>query len=554
MTWYVDLSASSDGSGTKASPFNLLSSAKAVASKSGDEILIKRGSTAVLSALSFSRFNSLTIGDYGSGSKPVIDNYTEISSAGAWTEVDTGDGDTASPGSHFWRTEFATSSTLVFVAFGTPGAAGVGLRRKHWVNEGYPTNDDTLAAEGEWDYLPSGTIVGQTSPYLYVYSVGNPATTIGSIYWSTQGDSPITLDACNDVLVENLAAGNCGCLVRVRNSLVLDSKNIELSNLEGAHVGNLVFLGFANTGRYGTNIHVHHCDTTLSQHGAYRVNENVRDLLIEYNSADEMGASSSEGGIYCTGTSPSNIRNIIRCNTLSGMHFGRYWSHDGGAIYLDNGSAGFLIYRNKIANSYIGLKDHSSASLNNPNWWVSNITDDCMVGAESSNTQQDPGHKSYFNGNAFMRCGNTLHVDAALDDNVRGAFRFLTSGAADLMYAHNNVCDIDGTNTAYGMILDTVGAGTYTEDNNSFYGHSGNPVVNRAETLQTPGTNDITTDNGVNTTNYAPGENLKGAGVRVVGEPLLPDYNGNPFLPYRTIGAVQDQYTKITSGGIAVNL
>ena len=53
--------------------------------------------------------------------------------------------------------------------------------------------------------------------------------------------------------------------------------------------------------------------------------------------------------------------------------------------------------------------------------------------------------------------------------------------------------------------------------------------------------------------NYNPGANLKNAGIIVPGGPRT-DRNGDPYLPSRTIGAVQDQYTEISGGAIPVNL
>ncbi len=75
-TYYLDCSASSNGSGTQSSPWNALASANAITFKPGDQLLLNRGVTCMGMLApqgSGSSVAPITIDAYGSGAQAVID-------------------------------------------------------------------------------------------------------------------------------------------------------------------------------------------------------------------------------------------------------------------------------------------------------------------------------------------------------------------------------------------------------------------------------------------------------------------------------------------------
>ncbi|MDX3247126.1 carbohydrate binding domain-containing protein [Streptomyces sp. ME18-1-4] len=75
-TYYVDCSASSNGSGTQASPWNAVSSVNSTTFTAGDSILFKAGTTCtgqLSPGGSGASGSNISISSYGSGAKPVID-------------------------------------------------------------------------------------------------------------------------------------------------------------------------------------------------------------------------------------------------------------------------------------------------------------------------------------------------------------------------------------------------------------------------------------------------------------------------------------------------
>ncbi|MGE5222703.1 MAG: right-handed parallel beta-helix repeat-containing protein [Omnitrophica WOR_2 bacterium] len=74
-SYYVDCSASSNGDGTQASPWNNLDTVSSFAFNPGDSVLFKRGTTCT-GALLFQRAGTssdrITLGDYGDGALPIL--------------------------------------------------------------------------------------------------------------------------------------------------------------------------------------------------------------------------------------------------------------------------------------------------------------------------------------------------------------------------------------------------------------------------------------------------------------------------------------------------
>jgi hypothetical protein len=84
--YYVNCSASSNGSGSQASPWNTLASVNAKTFQAGDQILFDAGTTCngmLAPKGSGSSSASITISSYGSGTKPIINGGTSSSNAAA---------------------------------------------------------------------------------------------------------------------------------------------------------------------------------------------------------------------------------------------------------------------------------------------------------------------------------------------------------------------------------------------------------------------------------------------------------------------------------------
>ena len=79
VTYYVDCSAASNGTGTQSSPWNTLASISAKTFNSGDQILLNRGTTCsgILEPLgSGTTASPIVIDAYGTGPQPIIDGGT----------------------------------------------------------------------------------------------------------------------------------------------------------------------------------------------------------------------------------------------------------------------------------------------------------------------------------------------------------------------------------------------------------------------------------------------------------------------------------------------
>ena len=78
-TYYVDCSATTNGTGTQSSPWNTLTNANAVAFQPGDQLLLNRGTTCagpLAPRGSGSNNSPIVIDAYGTGAQPVIDGGT----------------------------------------------------------------------------------------------------------------------------------------------------------------------------------------------------------------------------------------------------------------------------------------------------------------------------------------------------------------------------------------------------------------------------------------------------------------------------------------------
>src|SRR4029077_18819433 len=153
-TYYVSSSAGGDAnSGTSVgSAWKTLAKVNGQTFQAGDSILLKRGDVwneSLVPPSSGASGNPITFDAYGTGAPPNLTGYYAVPSS-AWVQVTGND----------WKAPVpANYSTINFCLFGSVWGQKVGAASSN--------------LKGQWDfYFANG--------FLYVYSVGNPASAYGT--------------------------------------------------------------------------------------------------------------------------------------------------------------------------------------------------------------------------------------------------------------------------------------------------------------------------------------------------------------------------------------
>lgn len=231
-TYYVDCSASTNGSGTQASPWNALSSVNSTTFGSGDQILLKRGTTCsgTLHPLGSGASGSPIIIDaYGTGAVPIISGgsneealklldqqYWEVNdleiTGGYKYGVFVGADTASTTFTHIYLSNLNVhGATDQITTRGGTGEVyfssyGNGTLFSDVVIDSVTAHDSTVS---EGIYVGAGgTFTGSTQ------TLGSNITIKNSTVYNVAGDGILLIEATNGVLKNNVVynSGNCsGC-------------------------------------------------------------------------------------------------------------------------------------------------------------------------------------------------------------------------------------------------------------------------------------------------------------------------------------------------------
>jgi len=542
-TSYLDVNAVGGGDGTVGTPWNSLPDAE-TNKASWDELRIKRGTVENLADYGaeskctfYSGDSDKTVTTYynGDGSddisqpKPVFDHY-HTSEAGDWTEVDPTDPTSLSPGSNLWILDggIASYNPIQAVWFGddfTPGQ----YQLEYWTVVTSTLTDVTTnvpAQAFQFDWF-RGT--AEDNNRLIVYSVGNPVTYYGAVYWSANTKDRV-FEAFNsdNIVIENLC-------FRYTSLGVFNESATDSTTVTGAIVQDCAFnrcgtgiriAGAEGTSRTMDNAIIRRNTFSDILRGGIWVRGEVRNARIYGNAFTSNGLAVSTGGVYFSKCIPgTGYYNYVYNNTFTDMTYGRFYNGDGGGIETDSQTTNTRIYGNAISRCYQAWHDNSGKE----NWFYSNLVDDCgMVYFATDATSQD-GNNAHIINNT---CTN-LTVDSTYNDGdqtPKAAIQYSPMTIAGGETKNNILSGLSGSG------IRRFDAHSITEDNNCFNGFAVN-VIDENDNAESIGSNSISTDPLLGADNKPLVDSpVYEAGVYT---DAIKDRNGRPYHIPPTIGAYE---------------
>jgi len=502
-TSYLDADAGSGGDGSLLTPWNTLPDAETNIA-SWDVLKIKRGTSVnladygALARFTFSGKSDKTITTYynadgsddATKARPIFEHYIS-SVTGDWTEVSAADPTVPSAGSNFWVLDGGTSlyDPIMGVWFGPNFTEGQ-FRTEYWSANTADATDvipaNVPAQLYQYDSLKGHATLGNN--LLGVYSVGNPVTSYGGVYWAD---------------INNHKAFD-----------VFQSSNIIIENLHFKHMCIAVGLRAANSGSYSDNI-VRGClfescarpvypigkisTTAYIDNAIIEDNEflniiqepiycagGTRDIHIRRNTFTTCGVGYTSGAVYFNQTViGAGYRNDIYDNTFTDIKYGRYYNNDGGCIETDYNSNNIYIYENKMFSSHQAWHDNSGQE----NWFYGNLIDGCDQIFQSSDSTAQNGNKLHVLNNT----GVNLSVDDTYNDGT-------STPVAAMQYS--NIAVLSGSEIKNNIISGSTGsglrrydaqAGNISEDYNCYNGFV-KDVIDENSIEETIGSNGLSAD------------------------------------------------------------
>jgi hypothetical protein len=447
-TYYISSSGNDSNSGTDASsPWQSLKKLNSARLSPGDKVLFRRGDTfygSIVVSNSGSSGNPITYGAYGSGSKPIITGFTNITS---WNNI----------GGNIWESSDAVSSlpytnmvavngvntamgrypnstgpntgylyikshsgSYSITATGGLGSnnwtgAGIVIRKQRWALErgtitsqsgntlnykdanidnpqdgwGFFVQNDpkTLDVNGEWYYNPS-------SHKLRIYSSSRPT------------DVKIAT-------VENLVSIN-------RQSFILfDNIAFTGSNSDALYCAN-----------YGSDLTVQNCDVSFA--GLSGIWSIMKNSLIQYNNI----SNANYLGIYTTETNAT-----IQYNTLNNINL---W--EGMDQELTSAGAIVTVATSTIQYNQVSNCGYSGIKFSGPNTRVKNnfVNGFCMIkedGGGIDMSARDRAKGSVIDGNIVI---NGIGASRGTSDTTSNDFGgiFIDAYGSGITITNNSVANV----------------------------------------------------------------------------------------------------------------
>tara|TARA_R110000803_G_scaffold187320_1_gene249720 strand:+ start:972 stop:2711 length:1740 start_codon:yes stop_codon:yes gene_type:complete len=346
--------------------------------------------------------SAITIGSYGTGADPVVQNYKTSSSAGDWTSI-------ASEGSGFiWEyihNDSAGNNGSYILGHGTLGAV-LGNSIDYSDSGG---SVDVWVNFGDWS-------CGRADKALYIYSDINPVLKWGAIYWC--GDSDRCFLFKNSDTIEfsgyQLKNAAAGFVISVTTAGVPHgSGNYHALYIAETDKGCL--FSSADATKVLENANLYNITTRKTNAAGIQPACYSDTVTVHDNDIDTWGVAESTGGIYGSNVSLTGEEIKVYRNKVRGGSWGKYWE-DGDGIYFDNGSSGCTVYANDIADGpdaeMGGLRDNSGGARM---VWHSNIVSNYAHLAIFSDSQSfDSAATMVFN-NTGIGLTNGIAITGNLD-------------------------------------------------------------------------------------------------------------------------------------------
>jgi hypothetical protein len=256
----------------------------------------------------------LTIGAYGTGTRPKISSYKLLTAAGGWRQA----------GAGTWSVDLSTANAGV-THYGYDGGQGGGG------NIGFLNVDGTVHGRrrfqladlvGQWDFYCSGTV-------LYVRSTANPATLAGDLRAACDGSCVQLRNALRITGLRFVGGGGHGAQGTAANVRVDDN---EFDELGGALL--------TGTTRYGNGVEawIGSADVTVERN----IFANIYDVALTAQGGPDSGTGAWRNLVYrnnliylCNqsvefwsagnpGSDPGFVNCVVECNIC--LYAGYGWS------------------------------------------------------------------------------------------------------------------------------------------------------------------------------------------------------------------------------------
>jgi hypothetical protein len=306
--FYVATAGNNNDAGTLNTPVSTIAKLVALTVDPGDYGYLKKGSTfteTLTVPASGTAGNVITYGAYGTGAKPVISNYYDLSATGSWTDY----------GATLAHTWYATALDVGTLSYGSDTI--LTGKKITW-----DTNLTTTIGTTDGNFYHDAADEVGNGVVVYVHSTANPATAYSGLKgWykiSTVADSSggaIYILGKDFITVDGLAvkyAGGHGIQVTSGSDNVI-VKNCDVSYVGGSHLtaalrfGNgIEVYGAADTVLVDNNTLSYCFDEGITSQGGAVTQE---DITFSNNTIDRCG----RGGAF-TSAAGATITNVLVTN------------------------------------------------------------------------------------------------------------------------------------------------------------------------------------------------------------------------------------------------
>jgi len=542
-TSYLDADAAGGGDGTLLTPWNSLTTAE-TNKASWDILKVKRGTVENLAdAGGDPRFifangdADKTVTTYYNAdgtddttqAKPILDFY-HTSVTGDWTEVSAADPTVPDAGSNLWVLDGGSSTfnPIAGVWFGSGFIPGQ-FRVEYWTGGTFTETDvipaNAPAQDYQFDWLQGHATLGNN--LLIVYSVGNPVTYYGAVYWAgTRYEKVFVILNSDRIVIENIHFRYVGYAGDVDVSV--DSTTKEDNVYRGCTLtkcaNGFTLKGAVATSRLHTGTIIEDCDFTDIINSPVSCWGGTRDAEIRNNTFTSCGLGASTAACYSyQATQAGGTKIRIHGNIFSDCKHGRYWPFDGGCVETDNGSHDVYIYNNYMTTSAKAYKDNSGLE----NYFYGNLIIDCDQVFQSSDAASNNGNKLHI----YNNTATGLTVNGSYDDGTGTAVAAMQYSSMTVLSGseiYNNT--LVGVSAAAALRRYDAQAGNITEDYNCFDGFT-KDIIDENDNEETIGSNSLSTDPLVNADGSLQSTSpCVGVGVKWWGTSSRPvGYDGEPF-------------------------
>jgi hypothetical protein len=476
---------------------------------------------------------TITIGAYGTGSRPIISNYVRLTDTSNWSRPDAG----SYP--NVWRydgfTDTGATNSRRVLGIGTLEDTSPMLVASDFATTGTTISNwsSAPAAYGEYDC----SVGGGLAPSLYMWSDGgvNPVENYGTIYLVMYDYALFNFIRCADVRISDInfkyyygirilnnSGSNSGVTTVTDCSFDYCKRGVDYYM-----AGDFQDIGTEISGNTFNVIH----DSAVTVSGASSGLWKFARAKIHHNYINTVNTDIATGGIYIgeTRNMDASLANRIYKNTVINSNFSSLlFPFDGYGLMADGASGYNYFYGNRLISCERGLKDNSGDT---GNIWAGNYVSDSEIGMRVTDSENIGNQSITIANNTFVDCGYgaTKHILDIDDDGVSASTTIIKNN----IFYGKSAAD---TQAVY-VSATVVTNGTVTESNNCYYNNN----VNNTVAL----TDEITTDPQLDANGYpASTSPCIGAGVKwwTGANPVGAD--GEPFADMETdIGAIQSKHS-----------